>query len=69
MKMIQNQENKSAKKPWITKGIENACKKKNTLYAKFVKNRTIESEEKYKKYKNKLVSIIRNSKKQYFTPS
>lgn len=37
MKMIQNQENKSAKKPWITKGIENACKKKNTLYAKFVK--------------------------------
>ena len=66
IKMIQNQESKFAKKPWITKGIKNACKKKNILYAKFVKKRTIESEEKYKKYKNKLVSIIRNSKKLYF---
>jgi len=36
MKMIHNQENKSAKKPWITKGIEKACKKKNALYVKFV---------------------------------
>lgn len=43
MKKIQSQGNKSAKKAWITKGIENACKKKNTCmhtYAKFVKKKT-----------------------------
>ena len=42
--MTQNQEIKLGKKPWITKGIEKACKKKNTLYVQFVKKRTIESE-------------------------
>ena len=37
-------------KPWFTKSLENACKKKNNLYRKFVKLRTIESEQKYKSY-------------------
>ena len=26
--------------PWITKGLQNACKKKNTLYKEFIKLRT-----------------------------
>lgn len=30
--------------PWITKGLENACKKKNTLYRKFLRNRSPRNE-------------------------
>lgn len=53
-------------KPWITKGIENACKKKNVLYRRFLKHRTIEAENKYKIYKNKLISIMRSNKKEHY---
>ncbi|XP_060780217.1 uncharacterized protein LOC132888186 isoform X1 [Neoarius graeffei] len=52
--------------PWVTKGLQNACKKKNILYRQFLKHRTIEGEEKYKKYKNKLTNIIRICKKDYY---
>ena len=53
-------------KPWITRGIEKACKKKNVLYRRFLKLRTKEAENKYKLYKNKLTSIMRLNKKDYF---
>ena len=54
-------------KPWMTNGLKNACRKKNLLYKEFLKTRTIVSEEKYKKYKNKLTAILRRCEKQYFT--
>ncbi|XP_051941777.1 uncharacterized protein LOC127614482 [Hippocampus zosterae] len=57
---------KDPSKPWITKGIENACKKKNNLYKLFLKFRTEEAEKKYKTYKNKLVNIIRTSKRDHY---
>nr|XP_055059783.1 uncharacterized protein LOC129443303 [Misgurnus anguillicaudatus] len=57
---------KNDDKPWITKGIEKACKKKNALYRKFIITRTKQAEDKYKTYKNKLISIIRFSKKDYY---
>ena len=41
--------------------------KKTLLYKKFLKTITIVSEEKYKKYKNKLTAILRRCEKQYFT--
>ncbi len=62
-KTVKKQKNED--KPWITKGIEKACKKKNALYRKFIATRTIQAENKYKIYKNKL-SIIRFSKKDYY---
>ena len=40
--------------------------KKNSLYKQFLKKRDQNSEQKYKAYKNKLLSIIRYRKKQYF---
>uniref|UniRef100_A0A672HNX1 Reverse transcriptase domain-containing protein n=1 Tax=Salarias fasciatus TaxID=181472 RepID=A0A672HNX1_SALFA len=58
---------KSNDKPWMTKGIKNACKKKNYLYRNFLKEQTKEAENKYKKYKNKLVWIIRNRRKDYYS--
>ena len=54
------------KKPWITPKLRNACRKKNTLYKEFIRHRTIETEHKYKRYKNKLIHMIRTSKKEYF---
>ena len=54
-------------KPWITNGLKNACRKKNTLYKKFLRSRTVISETKYKLYKNKLTSILRFSEKSYYS--
>lgn len=48
-------------KLWIIKGLQNA--RKNTFYKYFLKLRTVEAENRYKKYKNKLVSILRKEKK------
>lgn len=52
--------------PWITKGLRKACKKKNELYHVFIKKRTDDAEKKYKTYKNKLVNILRISRKEYY---
>lgn len=38
--------------PWITRGLQNACRRMNTLYKVFIRQRTEEGEIKYKKYKN-----------------
>ncbi len=48
-KRIVKQNNED--KPWITKGIEKACKKKNALYRKFIATRTKQAENNYKIYK------------------
>lgn len=53
-------------KPWITRGIANACKKKKTLYELYIKHRTKAAKQRCKIYKNKLTNIIRNSKKIYY---
>lgn len=58
--------NNSKGAPWLTKGLQNACKKKNFLYRQFLKLRTVEAESRYKRYKNKLTNIIRASKKAYY---
>ena len=51
---------------WLTKGILTSSKEKNRLYKIFKCNPTIENEQTYKIYKNKLTHIIRLSKKIYF---
>ena len=35
-----SRKHKYTDRPWITKGLQNACKKKNTLYREFIKQRT-----------------------------
>ena len=47
-------------------GLRNACRKKNCLYKKFLQNRTNTAEMKYKAYKNKLTSVLRNCEKNYY---
>ena len=45
-------------KPWFTKGLQNACKKKKNLYARYLKTKSTEDPSRYKNYKNKLTSIL-----------
>jgi len=52
--------------PWMTKGLQNACKKKNNLYKVFIKLKTKEAENRYKLYKNKLTDVLRIAKKCYY---
>ena len=55
------------KKPWITNGLKNACRKKNGLYRSFLRERTHTSEYRYKTYKNKLTSVLRLAEKAYYS--
>ena len=56
-------------KPWLTTSLLNACKKKNHLYTEFIKTKYTKKLEKYKRYQNKLTSIIRHSEKLYYNNS
>ena len=51
------------KKPWITYGLKNACRKKNDLYRSFIRERTQTSEYRYKTYTNKLTYFLRLAEK------
>lgn len=64
--IVQRKHNSSYRqKPWITRGLQNACKKKNKLY-RDMKFRTQTAEKQYKVYKNKLTCIMRQAKKDYY---
>ena len=53
-------------KPWISTSLKKSIKRKNHLFHIYTKNRTIENKQKYSKYRNILISCIRQSKKVYF---
>ena len=54
-------------KPWFTKCLRNACKKKNRLYRRFLSHRSLENETRYKLYKNKLTFILRMAEKNNYS--
>ena len=54
-------------KPWFTHGLKNACKKKDCLYKSYLQTKSKTLLQKYKRYKNKLVSILRNEEKKYYS--
>ena len=49
--LLNTSKSKKDDKPWMYKGLPNACEKKNTLYKLFLKNRFHETENKYKNTK------------------
>ena len=67
VKRVKNTDNRYANNPWLTNGLKNACKMKNRLYKMFLSCRTLAAETRYKTYKNKLTSILRLSKKTYYS--
>ena len=66
LKKVSQSKNKKEHKVWMTKGLKNACKKKNALYKSFLQKRNQSSEVKYKKYKNKLQTILRQAEKMFY---
>ena len=53
--------------PWITKAILRSIHRWNKLYKIYLDNLTIYNSDKYKKYRNKLTSLIRTSRKMYYS--
>ena len=57
-------------KPWITPGIQISIKRRDKLLRQYIKtnesNRKEEIHTEYKQLRNKIVTLIRNSKKQHF---
>ena len=53
-------------KPWISHAILVSINVKNALYKAFLQRRTLESHAVFKTYKNRLINIIRASKKNYY---
>ena len=55
------------KEPWITKGLINSIEKRKTLYVKYLHQKDIDSETKYKAYRNMLQKILHTTKRNYYT--
>ena len=55
--------------PWITPAILCSINTKNKLYRKFMMNKNVRNETRYKKYRNLLVGVIRDAKTIYFKDS
>lgn len=51
---------------WISRGLIKSSKTKEKLYKKFIKSPSINNEQNYKKYRNKLNHLIRIAKKNYY---
>ena len=52
--------------PWILKTLKDIIRKKNKLYITFLNKRKCDTENHHKKYKNKLVTILRQPQRQYY---
>ena len=52
---------KGIKSPWITKGLKKPSKKKQKLYIKFLKDKALEDEFKYKTYKSLFEKLRKKS--------
>lgn len=61
--LVCNKKKNVNAKPWLTKGLLKSCEKKNKLYRDFVRFQTKTIEIKYRIYKNKLTTLIRQAKK------
>ena len=65
--LVKIKTRKNAKQPWITKGIMRSILTRNKLYKKALISQCPSKFVKYKKYRNKLTSIIRLSRKLYYS--
>ena len=57
---------KTKLKPWMSSALLKSCKTKNKLYRKYLKSKSTIAYSKYKTYKNKLTTILRNCEKNYY---
>ena len=70
-KKISKQKLKFRNKSWITLGLEKYISIKNHLLTKYIKLKDVtlknEAQVKYKQYRNLLSTLMKESKKSYFT--
>ena len=66
LKTFKNKNKNTNKKPWVTKDIVKLSKKKHLLYRKYLRNRTLVRKESYKKCRNILNNLSRESKRKYY---
>ena len=64
-KVVKSSSRKTPMKPWVTPGLLCSINNKNRLYRKSLLSSGIENEIKYKKYRNMLTNILRDSKRAY----
>ena len=71
LKKISKQTLKFRNKPWITLGLQKSVSIKNHLLTKYIKLKDVtlknEAQIKYKQYRNLLSTLMKESKKSYFT--
>ena len=67
IKKIKSKNAKRSENVWISIGLRKSSKTKEKLYKKFLTNKTVESETKYKVCRNKLNHLIRIAKKKITT--
>lgn len=58
---------KKVRKPWVTAECLEMIRKKNFMYAQFIKLRKPEDFKCFKKYRNLVTKALRNAKRDYFT--
>ena len=61
--LVNQRSKNNCKKPWITNGLLTSIKKKNKMYIAYIRKPCEKSRLKYTVFKNKLTSLLRNSKK------
>ena len=66
LKRLSRKQFKISKYPWITPGILTSIKRKNKFYAKFLKNRSSDLLNNYKKCRNKITHIKELAIRHYF---
>ena len=70
LKQLKKQELKFQQKPWLTQGLQISIKKKNTLFFRYIRCKESSHKKdlsKYKSYRNLLLTLLKDSKHQYFT--
>ena len=55
------------RKPWLSEGLKEGIKKKNKLYLKYNRIRSVANEIQYKTYRNKLNSILKFAEKKCYS--
>ena len=70
IKTVKKREHKIISKLWINRGIKTSIKKRDELYKQMIKAKNKQQKliklESYKKYRNKVIQLIRQSKQTYY---
>jgi len=66
LKQCTNKSKVTPRSPWISKGLLNSINTKNKLYKHYLRSPTDSNHQKFKTFRNKLHSLIRKSKRNYY---